>query len=242
MKKKTDIRILDNPKEVAEVFAKSLVLLLKTDKRPFHIALSGGTTPKLLFNVLAEKYAKKVNWNGIHFWWGDERLVPPTDNESNFKMTQEHLLKHINIPAEQIHRVKGEMQPLKANSQYINEIKNSLPLENNLPVFDLVILGMGSDGHTASIFPNQLELILSEKICEIASHPETGQKRITLTGKVINNAKRVVFLVTGEQKKERVAEIINRHSEATKLPSFYIKPYNEQLTFYLDKAAAEGIK
>ncbi|WP_107821366.1 6-phosphogluconolactonase [Mangrovibacterium marinum] len=236
------IKIYDNSLAVARAFATDLYLLATKAAQPVHIALSGGSTPALLFDVLAEQYAAKMPWHKIHFWWGDERCVAPTDEQSNYKMTSDHLLSRITMPAENIHRVKGEWEPRQANQEYIAEINQWLPKTNGWPVFDLIILGMGNDGHTASIFPHEIHLLNAPEICAVATHPESGQKRVSLTGKVINNAKEVCFLVTGKSKTARVDEIFNQREGYLKLPSSYIQPVQGQLTFYFDKEAASAIK
>jgi len=232
------IQIFKTPVETAGKCGDYLIKLADGIK-PFNIALSGGSTPKLLFNYLAEKYSESTVWQEVHFYWGDERCVPPDDEESNYKMTKDFLFDKIQIPAANIHRVFGENNPEREAVRYSSEIKENLPQSNGLPLFDLVILGMGDDGHAASIFPHQIELLESQNICEVAEHPVSGQKRITLTGKVINNAKEIVFLVTGENKKEKVSEIRNHNGKWKTYPASLINPIDGKLTWYLDKAAAE---
>jgi 6-phosphogluconolactonase len=205
--------------------------------RPVTIALSGGSTPKLLFSVLADKYGEKVRWEFVHFFWGDERCVPPHDPESNFGMTSRLLLESINIPHSNVHRVIGEDDPGKEAIRYSEEILKFTAIRHGLPVFDLIILGLGDDGHTASIFPGQLELMTSEKICSVAFHPATGQKRITITGPVINNAETVIFLVSGANKAEVVADIIEKPG-TTEYPAAAIEPSDGVLKWYLDIDAA----
>jgi len=175
---------------------------------PFCIALSGGSTPELLYSVLGDHFSKSVNWENIHFFWGDERCVPAGSHESNFGMTHRSLLGKINIPASNIHRIRGEDDPAMEASRYAGEISDYTRKRDGLPVFDLIILGLGEDGHTASIFPSEANLMESEKICEVASHPVSMQKRITLTGRIINNADKVTFLVTGRKKAVIVEKII----------------------------------
>jgi 6-phosphogluconolactonase len=236
------VKIYEDNLAVAKAFASDLYLFVSKADKAVHIALSGGSTPALLFDILAREYAKKMPWGKIHFWWGDERCVPPSDDQSNYKMTVDHLLGKIDIKEENIHRVKGEWPPEEANNAYIEQIGKWLPQENGWPVFDLIILGMGNDGHTASIFPHEIHLLDSPDICAVATHPDSGQKRVSLTGKVINNARKISFLVTGKSKTERVREIFNQISGFEKLPSTYIRPTHGQLTFYFDKEAAAGIK
>jgi len=236
------IKIFENSLAVAKAFANDLFNFANKADKEVHIALSGGTTPALLFDILAKDYTDQMPWHKIHFWWGDERCVPPADEQSNYKMTVDHLLSKVEMPENNIHRVKGELSPEEANKAYIEEIASILPNSDNLPVFDLIILGMGNDGHTASIFPHEMHLLKDPNICAVATHPESGQKRVSLTGPVINHAKEVCFLVTGASKTERVREIFNQLEGYEKLPSTYIKPTNGRLTFYFDQAAANGIE
>lgn len=213
----------------------------KSQQSRFDIALSGGNTPKKLFKSLVEKYKDIIPWERIHFWWVDERCVSPDDDESNFKMTNDILFSQVNIPNENIHRIKGENTPETEAKRYSEEIATNLNLRDGIPVFDLIILGMGEDGHTASIFPGQLELLDNEQICVVSEHPLTGQKRITLTGKVINNASRIFFLVTGESKALRLSEIMNDDEAAKLSPAYYITPENGKLFWYIDEAASSKI-
>lgn len=236
-----EVRIFSNAREMTEALAFDLFQMMKTNRQRFDIALSGGSTPKLLFDLLANQYASKISWERVHFWWGDERCVPPTDKDSNFGMTNKYLLSKIPIDEIRIHRIKGELPPEEAAQDYINEIQSNLNKRGNWPVFDLILLGMGSDGHTASIFPHEMHLLHSDKICEVATHPESGQKRVSLTGNVINNANRVYFMVTGEKKAKRISQIMNNRKKAKKLPAFHIEPIQGDTIFFLDKDAASKI-
>ena len=232
-----NIKIFSDPQSVAKNFSEYFIQLA-SHKTKFNVALSGGSTPKIIFDYLAEKYPQASTWHNIHLYWGDERCVPPNDDDSNFKMTKQHLLDKIEIPSQNIHRIKGESIPQEESGRYALELSNNLPLKKEVPIFDLVILGMGDDGHTASIFPDQLELLESSNICEVATHPISGQKRITLTGRVINNAGEIIFLVTGGKKKEKVSEIIQETGNFKNYPANYVKPLNGKLGWYLDQAAA----
>lgn len=224
--------------EVAKRFADSLVDKINQSEI-FHWSVSGGTTPKVLFSLLAEEYADKIDWKKVHFYWGDERCVPSTDDDSNFKMTKERLFSKVDIPVENIHRIIGENDPEKEAVRHEEELMALLPKdENGLPVFDLIMLGMGGDGHTASIFPHQMELLTSNKVCEVAQHPDSGQHRVTITGKVINAAKEVAFLVTGEGKAEKIDEIFYGKERSKSYPATHIQPSSGQLSWYLDSAAA----
>ncbi len=242
MTTETEVRIFETPKKVYKAIAKEIVKhAQKTNQPRFDIALSGGNSPKGLFKKMSKKYRNSIPWDRIHFWWGDERCVSPHDAESNYKMTVDYLLSKINIPKENIHRIKGERNPDEEAQRYSEEITLNLNSRNDIPVFDLIILGMGSDGHTASIFPNQMELLNTEKICEVAQHPNSGQKRITLSGRVINNANRIFFLVTGENKAMRISEIMNDTDAAKQLPAYHISANSGRLIWFLDDAAASKI-
>ncbi len=236
-----EVKIFESPRSVAEAFAHEFHQMITSTRQRFDIALSGGKTPKILFGILASEYKNKIPWERIHFWWGDERCVSPTDAESNFGLTKEYLLDYIDIDESQIHRIKGELNPEAACEDYILEIQTNLNERHGWPIFDLIILGMGSDGHTASIFPHERKLLKSPHICAVATHPETGQNRITLTGDVLNNANRVAFLITGKDKAKRVSEIMNNLKKAEKLPAFHVEPKLGNITFFLDQKAASLI-
>ncbi len=238
----TEVKILPKPKKVCKRVAKLMLKMTQnSSQQRFDIALSGGNTPKKLFKILAQDYGGKIPWQRFHFWWGDERCVSPEDDQSNFKMANDLLFSKISIPKENIHRIKGENNPEEEVHRYTHEIDSHLNYRGENPVFDLVLLGLGEDGHTASVFPDQLELFEDERICVATEHPITGQKRITLTGKVLNNANRVIFMVTGESKAQRIAEIMNDDEAAKLLPAYYISPKNGSLTWYLDEEAASKI-
>jgi 6-phosphogluconolactonase len=234
------LKVYQNKAKVAEEFSKFLIEK-SSNKEAFHIALSGGSTPKIVFDILADEFSKDVDWSTIHLYWGDERCVAPDDEESNYRMTVEHLISKVDIPAENIHRIKGEIDPKLEAKRYGKLLDTVLPIELGLPQFDMVILGMGDDGHTASIFPHEINLWLSPDNCEVAIHPESGQKRVTITGRIINNAKIVAFLVTGDSKAEKVRIIIDREEGYLKYPASHVSPKTKDLIWFLDAAAAEQI-
>jgi len=237
------IKIYKSPLEVAEKLSSELKQIsdINSAKNKFtNIALPGGSTPKILFNVLSEGYGEKINWQKINLFWVDERCVPANYEDSNYGMTKKYLLDNIEIPKENIHRIVGENQPEKEVNRYASVIDNNiLTSENGFPEFDVILLGMGTDGHTASIFPDKIELFNSEKLCAVTEHPETGQKRITVTGKVINNAKRVIFFVTGEEKAEVVKNIIEKKNGYEEYPSTHVDPVNGSYEWYMDEKAAK---
>lgn len=236
----TQIHIAETPQQVAEDFAHYFAEWVK-DKPAATVALSGGSTPKVLFRLWAEQYRDSIDWRKIHFFWGDERCVPPDDEESNFRTADDLFLSRINIPQENIHRIRGEMNPEAEAGRYAAEILQHVSTRNGLPFFDMILLGMGDDGHTASIFPHQMELLSAEGLCEVAVHPESGQKRITLTGRVLNNAAEVAFLVTGWGKARKLEEIIKGAEKSRKYPAAHINPADGEVHWFVDEAAAKGM-
>lgn len=226
-------RVFSDKQMLAQHFGR--VILNRTEKADkVTIALSGGSTPKAIFDELAAEYADGIDWTKVYLFWGDERCVPPSDAESNYLMTKTHLLDKVAIPAENVFRVKGELSIDEAVADYQNTLTQELPIVNDLPEFDLMILGMGDDGHTASIFPYQIKLWDSPAVCVAAQHPESKQNRVSLTGAVINNAKEIFFLVTGANKTEKLHEILNKTDGFQKYPAALVnKPI-----WLLDSAAA----
>ena len=234
-----EMKIYASRLEVARQFSEFLVALTTTGKDT-HIALSGGSTPKVVFEELATNYSRQVPWQKVHLYWGDERCVSPDHEDSNYKMTVDHLLSKVAIPQKNIHRIKGEENPGKEAVRYAALLEKKLPKKYRKPCFDLVMLGMGDDGHTASIFPHELSLWDSKNYCEVATHPESGQRRITITGKVINNASSVAFLVTGPTKAQKVQEILKHQGGFASYPASKVAPRSGKLYWFLDGEAAKG--
>ena len=241
---KPEIKIFKNHDELAFHFAEEFILYVNKklkNSEKFSVALSGGSTPLLFFRKLAglnSSSSYQLDWEKVHLFWGDERCVPPENEDSNYGAAKKTLLKTIDIPEENVHRIIGESDPAKEAERYSGEIRSIVDIRNNFPGFDWILLGLGEDGHTASVFPDQLDLLYSPNDCEVAVHPATGQKRITLTGKVLINASRITFLVSGEAKKERVREILTGEPTAKRYPAYFIKPLNGKFDWFLDKAAA----
>ncbi len=236
-----ELKIYQTREEVAKNFAAYFKQFV-SERTVAHIALSGGSTPKIVFEELASNYSDQINWGNIHLYWGDERCVPPTDTESNYKMTKDFLLSKIIIPEQNIHRIRGENEPGDEAKAYSLLLEENLPIVNGIPQFDLVILGLGDDGHTASIFPHQIELWNAPEHCVVAQHPETGQNRVSITGSVINGAMEVTFLVTGYGKAPKVEEIINKTGQFKDYPGSLVAPESGNLIWFLDQAAAGRLK
>ena len=204
------------------------------------IAISGGNTPKPVFKLLAgEKFKDSVPWDKLQLFWVDERCVPPADKDSNYGMTKAAFLDAVPLKSENIFRMEGELEPEEAAAKYESAIRNSMRLEGaELPTFDLVALGMGDDGHTASLFPHTQGLYELGRIV-IANHvPQKDTWRITLTSPVINQARNVIFLIQGADKADVLQKVFQGDYEPETYPSQLIRPTNGKVTLVLDKAAA----
>ena len=228
--------ISPNPQQVAQKFAEDFASWTNQSTDPIHVALSGGSTPKILFQLWASDQCPETDWSKVRFYWGDERCVPPDDGESNFGVTNSLFFQPAKIDPQNIYRVLGENDPQEESERYAKTIADNAPSENGTPQFDVMILGMGTDGHTASIFANQFELMNNPNICAVATHPDTGQQRVTLTGPVIRNSKRIAFLITGQNKLSVLTDIENGTEESKGWPasSFLTDPAT---LVYLDHAA-----
>jgi 6-phosphogluconolactonase len=236
------IIILKNSEELSKAFCSALKLAVVSNKdKYFNIALSGGSTPKQIFRILSSEYKDTIDWKKVRLFWGDERCVSPENSESNYGVAKQLLIDNIGLPEQNVFRIKGEEEPFGESIRYEGIIKENVNLENSLPAFDLTMLGVGEDGHTASIFPNQINLLYSDKIYATAVHPETNQIRVTITGKVINNSKRIFFLVSGKSKSEILKHIF-RDKNSSSLPAKHIVAKNGTLHWYIDQDAAQFIK
>lgn len=205
--------------------------------RLLHIALSGGSTPLAIFRQLAEQTTRD-DWSNVHLYWGDERCVPQDDPESNYGSALKVLLKPLSLDKVHIHHIRGEEKPLGEALRYGDLLLKQLPRENEFPVFDWVWLGLGTDGHTVSIFPHQIELWTAESPCIASSHPDTAQPRISISGGVINAAKRVSFIASGKEKARVIRDIFFKEGRHMEYPAFYVNPASGNLEWYLDQDAA----
>ncbi|MGV8962252.1 MAG: 6-phosphogluconolactonase [Candidatus Saccharimonadaceae bacterium] len=216
---------------------------LLAQKETLSIALSGGTTPKSLFKYWSANHASDIDWSKVKFFWSDERCVWPHDEESNYKMTKDNLFDHILVPTKNIFRIRGENDPYKEARSYEELLVKELETVKGVPQFDILMLGMGDDGHTASIFPHEMNLWNSNNMCVVATHPETRQMRVSLSGKTINAAKNVAFLVTGAAKAKKVQAVIKDNENAQeKYPAAKVHPTSGNLIWFLDGKAAKLLK
>jgi 6-phosphogluconolactonase len=206
------------------------------------IAISGGSTPKAAFALLADPaqpWRARMPWSRLDLWWVDERCVPPGDPDSNYRMTREALLDHVPVKPEQIHRMQGELEPELAAARYESELRKSFRLEGaETPSFDLIQLGLGTNGHTASLFPHTAALHEVSRLV-VANLTDAAQPwRLTLTAPVLNRGGCVFFLVSGGDKAQVIKEIFLGPADTERLPAQLIRPANGRLVLLLDRAAA----
>jgi 6-phosphogluconolactonase len=233
--------IFNNDEDLTNYFAnlfKERTAKILKNKENIFIALSGGSTPNIYLKKLADHtISHEIEWSRIHFFWVDERMVASTDLESNYHTIKEILFNNILIPEENIHKIDGETVPELEVKRYGTEVINNVSkIRSNLPEFDWILLGMGMDGHTASIFPNVELKYEFQNVAAVSKNPDTGQMRLTLTEAVINNADFVSFIITGKDKAETVREIFK--GDKSKFPAGRVSPSNGELEFLLDKEAA----
>lgn len=223
----------------AELFVEQAQRALPVRGR-FCVALSGGSTPKRAYELLAgEPYCSRIDWSRVHLFWGDERCVPPKDARSNYGMTRAALLDHVPIPAGNVHRVRGELRPADAAEEYekiLNQFFGSGPTQ-----FDLAFLGLGADGHTASLFP--AAPVLHERVRRAAEvHvAELDMWRVTLTAPVLNAAAVVAFLVSGSDKSDVLRQVIFGPREPERLPAQLVQPTAGETRWLVDRAAASRL-
>jgi 6-phosphogluconolactonase len=221
----------------AEEFKRSAEAALSAHGQ-FSVALSGGNTPRAIYSLLAEQY-QSLPWNKIHIFFGDERHVPPDHPDSNFRMANEALLSKVNIPAQNIHRVHAELDAAVAAREYENELGNFFHLSgSDWPRFDLILLGLGEDGHTASLFPGNPSLKENSRRV-IASWVEKFKSfRITVTLPVLNHGAEIIFLVSGENKAEILKDVLHP-AGAKDYPAQRVHPENGRLLWLADQDAAK---
>ncbi|HET6494107.1 MAG TPA: 6-phosphogluconolactonase [Thermoleophilia bacterium] len=207
----------------------------------FAVALSGGETPRALYGMLArQQFSQKVPWRRVHLFWGDERCVSADDPASNYGMAREAFIKHVPLPTVNVHRVRGEEEAETAATDYERELQALAALErprSELPVFDLVLLGLGRDGHTASLFPHAEALAEDDRLAVAVQAPD-GAPRVTVTYPVINAARHVWFIVSGAEKAGMVAEVIEGLRVPQAVPAQAVSPSPGKLLWLLDEAAA----
>lgn len=224
------------------LFVRAAVAAIR-ERGQFRVALAGGQTPRKLYERLASRPATALDWSAIHVFFGDERPVAPDHPESNFRMAAESLLNRVPLPAGNVHRLRGELAPDTAADEYERELRRVFALGNGeWPRFDLILLGMGSDGHTASLFPETDALRESQRLVRANWVPKFGHHRLTFTLAVLNAARQVWFLVAGADKAQAVKEVFAHPSVEPPPPAALVRPTDGELTWLLDAAASEGIR
>ena len=204
-----------------------------------NIAISGGSTPIGLFNQVLKLTNKNFKVKSRIFWV-DERCVEPTSDDSNYGSAHKNFLSKMNIPKENIFRIKGEKKSSEEAQSYTKLLSKEVDLVGNLPSFDLCILGIGGDGHTASIFPHELDKLIKINHCVVGTNPDSGQKRVSLSLNQINNSKEVIIHACGSGKREVIDEIISKKGKYLEYPASHVKPLNKKLSWYLDFGSAEN--
>ncbi len=210
----------------------------------FVVALSGGRTPKRLYELLAqEPYRDRVDWSLVHFFWGDERFVPSTNQASNYHMTEVALLNSLELNNGHVHRVRTEMDSAEAAAAaYEREVVSFFQLSaGQLPKFDLALLGLGTNGHTASLFPHSKMLHATSQLVAAEYLEEVKQSRISLTAPVLNAAREILFLVTGTDKAGVVREVLFGPQDPERLPAQLIHPETGSETWLLDRPAGADL-
>ncbi|MBP3472211.1 MAG: 6-phosphogluconolactonase [Paraprevotella sp.] len=194
----------------------------KPKGQPFHLALSGGHTAELLFKLWREEYARTIRWADLRFYWVDERCVPPDDEESNYGHARRMLFSPLGIPPEHIQRIRGEALPCTEAARYTDVVTRCVPQRNGLPVFDCILLGVGTDGHTASLFPDDRPSLTAGKAYIATVHPQTGQHRISLSGSALLNGSPLLLPVVGEDKKEVTERLMAEETTDFRFPAAFI--------------------
>ncbi|MFT3895461.1 MAG: 6-phosphogluconolactonase [Anaerolineales bacterium] len=241
---KLEIRIFKDleklSKDAAHLFAEKAAESI-AERGRFLVTLNGGGTPVRLFSMLASDYGDRIAWSRVHVFWGDERCVPADDPGSSYGQARELFLNKVSIPDENIHRVKGELSPIEASKEYSQTLKEFAAPPLDFPRFDLVYLGMGEDGHTASLFPGS-PVEVTEAVLPVTAHyQDRPANRVTLTPVVFNQARTVAFMATGDKKAVTLAEVLGDKFNPEKYPAQRINPKNGELIWLVDEEAASKL-
>ena len=241
----TKLHVFSTPAALADHAAErfaQLAYAAVSERGRFSVALSGGSTPRALHaHLAAAPLREAVAWDRVHVFWGDERCVPPDHPDSNYRMARETLLDHVPIPATQVHRMPGELPPAEAAAAYEADLRRFFG-GADWPGFDLVLLGLGDDGHTASLFPGTPALAETQRWVVANRVEKLATWRITLTAPAINQAGQVMFLVAGAGKAERLREVLRGPHRPDALPAQLVQPVSGQADWFVDLAAASGLE
>jgi 6-phosphogluconolactonase len=237
------LHIFKNKEEMSEELASWVCNVISEtlkNQEFFSLVLSGGETPKLLFKKLAsDKYRNKINWKRIHIFWGDERVVPFTDERNNAGMAYDLLVDHINIPVAQVHIIRTDIEPNFAVDEYRKLLHTFF--DNTATSFDLVLLGMGDDGHTLSLFPDSPIIEQHKRWVNAVFSKKQEMYRITLMPIIINRASKIAFIVDGAKKAKVLQQVLEGEYVPAKLPAQIINPKEGELHWFLDNAVAKDL-
>lgn len=236
-----EVRIYPDLTSLSRAVAQHVVSLAVdaiASRKVFTLALTGGSTPRPAYEVLATpRFAQRVDWTRVHLFWGDERCVPPDHERSNYRMAHEALVEHLAIPSEQVHRMRGEIPPEEAAFGYESQLRDVFG-DVAVPRFDLILLGLGEDGHVASLFPGT-EALEDTKRWVVAHYvAKVEEWRLTFTPPVLNAAENVAFLVSGERKRKILQEILESPYRPEELPAQLVQPVEGHLRWFVDRDAA----
>jgi 6-phosphogluconolactonase len=236
-----NLLVYETPEELAEAAAQDFVARAQVainGRGRFAVVLAGGSTPKATYEVLARDYADRLDWGKVHIFFGDERTVGPDDEDSNYRMVRETLLSHVRVGS--VHRMRCELPPTEAATDYEEQLREFFGT-NGVPAFDLILLGLGKDGHTASLFPETSALDVTDRSVVVNPVLKLGTSRVTLTIPVINAAEAVTFLVDGEDKARALREVLEGDADPRACPAKFIRPEGGDLTWMVDRAAAGSL-
>ncbi|MGZ3539799.1 MAG: 6-phosphogluconolactonase [Vulcanimicrobiaceae bacterium] len=238
-----DLKIYEDAATIATVLADLFVDEAQTaiaDRGGFYVALAGGSTPRAAYALLAEEPRNsQTGWKDVFIYFGDERCVPPDDEQSNYKMASDTFLSKVNIPESNVHRMHGEEDPETAAAEYARILREDL---GEALQFDLIMLGMGADGHTASLFPGTDPLADADALVRAPYVDRLGTRRLTITPRVINSARHVVIATEGLQKAPALAAVLEGPYDPVRYPIQVVSPSNGRLTWLVDADAAAELK
>jgi 6-phosphogluconolactonase len=236
-----NLLVYETPEELAEAAARDFASRAEEiidERGRFAVALAGGSTPKATYEVLARNYANELDWSKVHVFFGDERTVPPDHEDSNYRMARETLLLHIRVGS--VHRMRCELPPEEAAAAYERELREFFGADD-VPRLDLILGGLGEDGHTLSLFPETAALDVTDRWVVANPVLKLGTTRLTLTIPVLNASRAVTFLVAGESKAEALKEVLEGDADPRAYPAKLVRPESGDLTWMVDRAAARSL-
>lgn len=240
------VRVLPDPETLAQEAAKEFAAAAAAsigERGLFRVALSGGSTPELFHRHLTGASVRSsIAWGSVRFFFGDERCVPPDHERSNYRLARETLFDPLGIPAANVFRMRGEEQPRHAAAEYETQLRAHVPSESGLPRLDLILLGLGSDGHTVSLFPGTEALAEKGRLTAANFVAKFQEWRLTLTFPCLNATRRILFLVAGEEKSDVAARILRKRGGGRALPASGVKPLSGSVLWLLDRAAASKLR